>query len=266
MTKRSRLVMAVLAMVTVAGLEAAAQEVMSNSELRARAIEAGRSNDWIRAYGFLMALIQRDPPEMVDPGYRDQALEALNAAYSNAYAALRATSDSASNSGTPGVGVKSSGLTSQEPFNPPSKSTHPRAYRLECRGGGEMHANYYPHGETVYMEVHFLKAQAAAQVALPGQGECAWMDRPIGEAEPYWLEWRFSSSEQRIDRIMFGSRDGVPGIGLEPSNSENPPGLIMEVDGRQLGTLIGAIRNGDRFAVECYNNGKGKFIVTRLFF
>ena len=139
-----------------------------------------------------------------------------------------------------------------------------RSYRMECRGGGEMSANYYP-GETVRLEIHFSKAPTAARATPPGLGECTWVDRPINAEEPYWLAWRFPQKERRIGRIMFGSASGSAGVHLQPNpDSEYVSALIMEVSDPQLRQLIDAIHRGYPFAVQCYNDGTEMFFVTGL--
>jgi hypothetical protein len=102
--------------------------------------------------------------------------------------------------------------------------------------------------------------------ASPGPGECTWVDRPIDAQEPFWLVWRFSERARTIERIMFGSAEGRSGVYLPPnqSGSEYVTAMIMEVQDPQLRRLIDAIHLGHPFAVECYNDGSGMFVVTRL--
>jgi hypothetical protein len=251
----------------IAAPEAAAQRILTSEQLLTEARSAGRSNDWVGAFGYLMAYVQRDPAEMAAADYQRQILEALNAAGYNARVAAVPRGGGGASAGVSGKGdtVAGTGAAgSFRRFDVPAASGHPGAYRMECRGGGRMHANYYPSGEAVQLKIHFAKARAAARDRPPGPGECAWLDRPVHPDEPFWLRWRFSRRDQGIGRIMFGSADGVPGLGLQPSRSDDVPGLIMETTGRPLAPLIEAIHRGRPFAVECYNDRQGGFVVTRV--
>jgi hypothetical protein len=238
-----------------------AQQIMSNDGLLSGAKSANQNRDWVTAYGLLMAYIQRDPPEMANAQYRDQTFRILDGLFRNA------RSSSIAGGGEAGYEGKGDSAASGRPvpFDLPTTKGHPQAYRLECRGGGQMTANYYPSGETVALEIHFDKAQQAARAASPQPGECTWVDRPIGSSEPYWLKWSFARRSQGIDRITFGSNSGIPDIGLGPSSGEYVLGAIMEIDGNQLDRVIHAIHGGGRFAVECYNDGRGRFVVTQVY-
>jgi hypothetical protein len=265
------------ALITLAGSppEAAAQRILSSEGLLTEARNAGRSEDWVGAFGYLMAYVQRDPAEMAVPDYRRRILEALNAAGYNARAA-RAGGRGGAGVGGKGdapAGVSARGDSRQRGggsagntmrFDIPVAPDHPRTYRMECRGGGDMTANYYPRGETVELEIYFSKARSAAEDRRPGPGECAWMDRPVGPGEPARLRWRFSRSEQGIERIMLGSNAGRAAGALPANRGDRVLGLVMEVDGGRLKALIEAIDRGRAFAVACYNDGAGSFVVTSM--
>lgn len=138
-------------------------------------------------------------------------------------------------------------------------------FPMQCSGGGDMTANYYPeHG---YIEVNFRKASQGANVAAPGAGECAWMDRPVNEGEPFWF--RFSlPGNQRITRLMFGPGSGsVLGTSPPPATvGGRSVGLIMDISGHTLSSLIEAINSGRRFTVQAGNTGQNYFAVSQILF
>lgn len=254
----------IAALMLLAGLTqpVLAQRILSDDELLSQTRHAWQRGDWVSVYGHLMAYVQRGPAEMSDASYAGEIRDALGAAYRNARAvqtAARRDDDSA------GFYGKGDTAASAAAFDLPAKPRKPRAYRMECRGGGQMSANYYPRGGHVLLQINLRKAPFAARARAPAPGECAWVDRPIGQKEPFWLEWRFSRSEHGIDRIMFGSDKGVRGLSLQPNTTKYVSALIMEVEGTRLERLVSAIHRGDRFAVDCYNDRSGHFIVTRVY-
>lgn len=135
-------------------------------------------------------------------------------------------------------------------------------YPMQCTGGGEMFANYYP--EANYIEVHFMKAPQGANAATPGPGECAWMDRPINDAEPFWFRFDLPSSEH-IDRIILGpGTGGVMDVQIPVTVDSRPVGVVMEVQGNALSTLINAMISGGRCTMQSSNEGGRHFIARQL--
>ncbi len=256
-----------LSLALVAPTMTRAEPVISTEQLFDKAHRAWSRADYVSTYGYLMAFVQRDPPQMTDGGFAGQIEGWLDAAYSNAAAAAVA------GGGLPaGVEAKgdfagpSNGGRPRVDFDPPARLAprQPRSYRLECRGGGRMSANYYPGSGSHRLEIHFDKAPRAARQRPPGPGQCAWVDRPVAQDEPWWLTWRFDASEQTLQRLMFGARGGNTGLSLLPNTTKYVSGLIMEVQGRQLQRLIAAVHRGRPFAVDCYNDRRGKFRVTAV--
>jgi hypothetical protein len=135
---------------------------------------------------------------------------------------------------------------------------------MRCVGGGLMSANYHPRGNSHRLMIWFEHAPRHATETLPAPGSCAWMDRPIADAEPNWMQWDFDSRVTSIDRILFGSAAGNRGLRLEPNPASQTSGLVMEVRGAMLNALILSIHRGRVFEVDCYNDGQGRFIVTRV--
>ncbi|MCP4307560.1 MAG: hypothetical protein GY788_22350 [bacterium] len=138
-------------------------------------------------------------------------------------------------------------------------------FPMQCAGGGDMTANYYPeHG---YIEVHFRKAPQGANVAAPGAGECAWMDRPVNDAEPFWFRYSLPGN-QRITRFMFGpGSGGVLGSSPPPAAvGGHSVGLIMDVSGHTLSALIDAINSGRRFTIQAGATGQNYFAVSQILF
>jgi hypothetical protein len=135
-------------------------------------------------------------------------------------------------------------------------------YPMQCTGGGEMFANYYP--EYRYIEIHFMKAPQGANYTAPGPGECAWMDRPLNEQEAFWFRYSLGGN-QHIARFTFGPG----GSSSEPLPSEvggHAVGVIMEVSGSTLSQLIAAINSGRTFTVQAGGTDQGYFTVSQILF
>jgi hypothetical protein len=138
-------------------------------------------------------------------------------------------------------------------------------YPMQCAGGGEITANYYP--AQGYIEVNFRKAPQGANYAAPGAGECAWMDRAVNDGEPFWFRYALPGG-QRIERFMFGPGSGRV-LGTQPLPAGvggYSVGLIMDVSGNTLAALINAINSGQRFTIQAGNSGKGYFTVSQILF
>lgn len=135
-------------------------------------------------------------------------------------------------------------------------------YPMQCTGGGEMFANYYPeHG---YIEVHFRKAPQGANAAVPGVGECTWMDRPLNEQESFWFKYSLGS-DQRIERLTLGP--GSSSLESLPSQvGGHALGAIMEVTGSTLSQLIDAINSGRTFTLQAAGTDQGPFTVSQILF
>lgn len=153
------------------------------------------------------------------------------------------------------------------------ESAPPPSKIMKCRGGGDMIANYTSGstGQSSLM-INFRKATRGFKSQMPGPGECAWEHRAIHEKGANWLSWTFSSKEQRIDRLLFGSRKGNSGAHLPPNTGKlgGPTGRhlgvlssIMEVEGRGLSGLIRAVHDGGEFVVRCHLEGQ-RYIVTSI--
>jgi hypothetical protein len=132
----SRIVGTLVSALVAAGTpapEAAAQQIFTNDRLLAEARSAGRSNDWVEAFGYLMAYVQRDPGEMAVPEYRRRILDALSAARYNARVAVVSTGggEAAGITGkgdSPGAG---GGIArTYRRFDVPSPPNRPPAYRV----------------------------------------------------------------------------------------------------------------------------------------
>jgi len=124
----------------------------------------------------------------------------------------------------------------------------PRSYTLVCQGGGKMYAAYLRGmGYVINLAINFKKSPFAASQHPPGPGQCAWIDRPLRQDEPDELV--FISDNQYISQI-----DIFP-LGKYRN---------IRIKGDDLKYLLYAVVYGRKFYVRCYNNGKGKLIITHV--
>lgn len=139
------------------------------------------------------------------------------------------------------------------------------AYPMQCRGGGQMIANYYP--TQGYIEVHFLKASQGANNGAPGPGQCAWMDRPINAQEPFWFRVMLPGN-QRIQRVTLGpgSSQALGSQRVPVTVRGHAVAIIMEVNGNTLSHLINAIDSGQTFSMQAGGSGHNYFNATQLLF
>jgi len=236
---------------------ALAQTILSDSQLLSYARSYGQQANWVEAYGYLMAYVQRDPPEMQNGAFRRQILDALGAASYNAHAAgysggatVAGKGDAPSATGRPGRPAPT------RPFSVPGGSGHPRAYRLNCRGGGHMAAHYLPGAGSGNVVIAFVKAAAASRTRQPGAGQCAWVDRPLGRGEPSRLLWANSDGRSGVRRVTVRYSGTTV--------SSNIPARIDAIGGNQLRGLITAVAAGRPFSVMCYNNRRGRLVITSV--
>ena len=125
---------------------------------------------------------------------------------------------------------------------------HPRAYKLVCRGGGDMFMSYHDAGSSRSLDIAFQPAATGARRQAPGPGECAWVDRPVNASEPHRL--RYYTSELITD-----------------VNVRNPNELVLIANGASLNYLLNGARSNIRFYVYAYNGGLPSapaLIVTRV--
>ncbi|GGO80016.1 hypothetical protein GCM10011348_15760 [Marinobacterium nitratireducens] len=238
--------------------DTSAQQAMTNDELFSAAQKRGRVGDWVQAHGYLMAYFYRNPPELSDETFRRDILQAIGVMEQNARAVVVVSTGTA---GTDSRGddptETARNRTQYQPVSIPNPPQPPRSYRLNCRGGGNMSANYYPSGSDHRLQIHFNKSPYASRNRPPKKGECAWTERPLNEKEPFWIEWIFSAEESRIKRINFRSRD-------QTNNDKTIQAKIFEINGTHLQNLMNAVASGRDFSVDCYNNQKGRLIITRV--
>jgi hypothetical protein len=123
------------------------------------------------------------------------------------------------------------------------------SYRLNCRGGPSMrivtnHDVPSPgHVGAIAMTISF---QAGAIPALPGPGQCVWMDRGFRPGEPQQLWFRSETIEfafqidghGRVVRDATGPRLNAEGMTAEAADWSR---------------VVAAVLNGGAFAVEAYN-------------
>ena len=242
-----------------------AQGILSNDQLLQGARAEGQNGHWVHAYGLLCAYVQRNAPELADPRFRNQIDDALKAALWNATNAGGGGGGGAA-AGVSGKGDFMGGAAGdrpKKPFGLPAGPRPPRSYRLRCEGGGGMSAHYRVSGETAMLSVSFAKSPTAARARYPGPGRCAWFDRPLRNNEPRSFEWSFQN-QHGISKFAFGGGGWAAQRGLSASGSQIA--VVAEgIRSRALRTLVSKIRKGGIFDVACYNNGKGRLVVTHVY-
>lgn len=137
----------------------------------------------------------------------------------------------------------------------------PPSYPLVCQGGSSMRiaVSHDVRGDgttgRTLMTVYFDKAAQGAGAAMPGAGECAWMDRPLNDGEPAQL-WFESSFVEFAFQVLGDGRinQDTRGYLLRPEGSSE-----QALDWRQV---TGAVLAGDVFTVQAYNAGGRVLAVT----
>ncbi len=107
-------------------------------------------------------------------------------------------------------------------------------YPIVCKGGVTMHFAFGQGTSHATVLITFAKAPAGASQQPPGPGQCAWLDRPISQAEPSKLRFRARVKSFRVigERMNF--------------ISVHPPGAQ---------TVLRAVLGGARFHIHAYNAG-----------
>ncbi len=129
----------------------------------------------------------------------------------------------------------------------------PPSYPLMCRGGGDMWLAISDNR----VHIEFRGARRGANVAPPGPGECAWLDRGFrpGEANYGGL----SPGRSILVLRDYGLRD-LLSVRIRRGRVE-----VQAPPGSPLGRLIEAVRAGRVFNLHAYRHERsGAFIVTRL--
>lgn len=235
--------------------------VMSNDDLLNGARNAGRAGQWINAYAYLVAYIQRDPPELSDSAFLDEITGAVGAALFNAQAANRT---SGGGGGTAGVIGKGDTFASDSggDFSVPATPVTPRTYPLRCQGGGDMSLFYNQSGGIAEVSISFGRSPSPATERYPGAGRCAWLDRPVGANEFSRISWLLPSQSARIVNLETGGPDWASANGLPASS--RMVARLGSLSGSGLEELLRGVRNGRLFQVQCYNNRRGACRVTNL--
>ncbi|KAA3629589.1 MAG: hypothetical protein DWQ09_04950 [Proteobacteria bacterium] len=129
-----------------------------------------------------------------------------------------------------------------------SKAIAAESYPLVCRGGGAMTTSYtiWRGGEQAF-RIRFAKARQGAGARQPAPGECAWVDRPLNNNEPAYLE--------------FYTERGFRGIDLEMQGSN----LVAKSYGHEVVRYLSqAIGKQQLFYVRAFNErGKNRLRITR---
>lgn len=132
------------------------------------------------------------------------------------------------------------------------------SYTLVCRGGGNMVLSVGSAGAVdgrpvSVVGIDFTRATQSATAAPVGQGQCAWLDRPLNSAEPTRLVYNANNTTLhvalRAERAGAFVEAGHGGVGDGATN---------------FSTLWNAIRDGREFRVEAYNAGDGTMRITRV--
>lgn len=216
------------------------------SELLARAQAAADRGNWLGAAENLFDYVELNPPEMRDSSFRREVIAALKGSVNNLL--------SAAGGGRAGAGGKfddpGGGRGGRvKPITVPQsrEARTPRSFRLICRGGKGMSADYYPLGGAQQIIIKFRKARASASMRRPRVGECAWVDRPVGRGEPSTLRFVADDDWQGIHklRLTFAGR-----------NRNYPNARIQRSRGTAMNELLQSLARGFIIDVDCYNEGK----------
>lgn len=280
----SSVITTLVAVLALAMSVAAISSPLTPDDLLAGASTASKRSNWIRTAEYLFAYTQSNSPDLRDSDFRRQIEQALQTAEWNARSA-----------GTPvaGTGGKSDDLRSgaggnARPVNIPRPKantrvkakrgnvktdavlsrdhrkqvsvtkdhrTKPKSYRLVCRGGGGMYADYHALGRAPEIRIHFKRARSPVREQRPGYGECAWLDRPVSSREPAML--RMTGDHER---------SGIQVVRLEFAGKKSafPAASIRKTRGSTFDELLTPIARAFLFQVECYNDGESLRIVRVL--
>lgn len=131
------------------------------------------------------------------------------------------------------------------------------SYTLACRGGGNMTLSVAGAGAVEGRPQSIVGidfARAAQSAATPvAAGQCAWLDRPLNNAEPTRLVLSLSNTTLhvalRAERPGYFAEAGHGGVG------DGAPDFSY---------LWNAVRDGGEFRIEVYNVGDGTMRITRV--
>lgn len=138
-----------------------------------------------------------------------------------------------------------------------------QAYPCVCRGGGTMsldfmistyHQDVQPSQKTSVM---FQKAFKSASRSLPAPGECAWMDRPISDNEPYFMQQDDRGKGYYLTLSYSANK------GYSVSRIRNTQ-WIKRLDNHLWNIVVESIKKGSYFKVYLKNTGKAYFEVEQI--
>ena len=135
---------------------------------------------------------------------------------------------------------------SRNTLNPPD-------YVLQCRGGGSMYTYLYRavlrrQPENIIEIYGLKKSRSAANKRPPGNGECAWIDRPLSSKEPTKLIYKLAK-RQLFNKILIRPTGATIGW----VNGSDP---ILKV--------IQAIYTKQLFYLHVHNNNQGALEIDRI--
>ena len=265
-TRHLFIAMAVLGL----GAGAAGAKTLSPDELLDAAQHAASRGQWVRTAEFLFAYTQTGSPQLQDPAFRTAIGRALRDAEDNAR--IDAAPAVAGTGGkSDDMGGRGGGRAKPVRIPQPRRSTRvparrgtgaetggarqPPSYRLICRGGGDMYADYHPLGRSQELRITFKRARQAVRDRRPGFGECAWLDRPVSAGEPATLRL-----------VVEGRRSGIHTVRLAfaGKGAPYPRANIEKVQGASFDRLLVPIARAFLFQVECYNDGESLRITKVL--
>lgn len=167
-----------------------------------------------------------------------------------------------------------------------AQAQRPQAYPLKCRAGGAMNVMFAP--STGYLSlvpskdscrktlggvecdyrnysvlsssrliIEFSTAPQGANLANPGAGECAWLDRAVGPEPRYTMTYpqRAPVGEQQFVPMFEGDgRGAFRFAGLSGGDRRLPPAADVQV-------IMSALESGGFFTVYAFGTSSGLEIV-----
>ncbi len=145
----------------------------------------------------------------------------------------------------------------------PAAAEDPPSYTLFCRGGPSMDVSVSHDvgsdgalGRT-HFRLYFDRAAQRGGGSPPGPGQCAWIDRPLNNAEPTTLWMAHDGVE-----LTFGVR----GDGAIAADANGPRMYAegLEPAAGDLSFLMRQVLTGQLFTVQAYNAEGRVLVITRV--
>lgn len=258
MRRRCSGTLTLMALLILPPVAASQDRLLSNRELYEHAVRAEQGTRWADLYAYLMAYVQRGPPELSDGPHLTSVMNALQRART-----LALRPGQGNTSGDP-AGLDARGDDVAIGVLPPLPPV-PASSPLRCEGGGDMRLVYSERDGTAEVRIFFTRAPLPASESYPGSGRCAWIDRPLRRQEPARLSWQLPRSQTRVESLTIGSAQWSSAQGL-PILKDQTAALLRGIYGSDLEHLVNAVRYGRMFQVRAYDDGRGALVVSEVDF